>query len=230
MPVPTEFIRAFDGVPRRAGKPLDMRTLNRTFEWRRGIAARHRELAALVGSGQRLTACPVCGGGEARPYVEIYGFPYAECESCGLVFSQTPPSADAIKAMYSADMARRTPQAAVYATDELFARRVAAIAIPKVAHIREVVGDASGRWVDIGCATGEILTAAGAAGWTPLGVEPDPVHAEFARGRGIPIIEDFVNLDQSDHLRTAKVVSMFNMLEHVTRPCAAVSVVSRPVT
>jgi SAM-dependent methyltransferase len=228
--VPASFIRAFEGVQRRSGKPLDMRSLNRTFEWRRGIAARHRELAEQLRDPRpRLTACPVCAATEHHPFVEIYGFPYAECGGCGLVFSQEPPSAEDIKALYSADNAKRTPQAAIYADDELFKRRVAAIASPKVAHIREVIGEASGRWVDIGCATGEVLTAAAAAGWAPLGVEPDPIHAEFARGRGIPVVEDFVGLDQSEHLQTASVVSMFNMLEHVNRPGDVVEMVGRSV-
>lgn len=229
MSVPASFIRAFEGVQRRTGKPLDMRSLDRTFEWRRTIAARHRELAEqLPPPRARLTACPVCAGTELQPFVEVYGFPYAECGQCGLVFSQEPPSADDIKALYSADTAKRTPQATIYADDSLFARRVAAIAAPKVEHVSRLVHE-RGRWVDIGCATGEILTAAAAAGWTPLGVEPDPIHAEFARARGITVVEDFVGLDQSEHLQTASVVSMFNMLEHVNRPAEIVEMVGRSV-
>lgn len=225
------FIRAFEGVPRRTGKPLDMRTLNRTFEWRRGIAARHEELAKqLAGPRARLSACPVCASTELAPFVEIHGFPYAECAGCGLVFSQEPPDADAIKALYSADKAKRTPQDTIYVDEALHERRVQVIAAPKVAFIRDTIGRSGGTWVDIGCATGEVLTAAAAAGFRPLGVEPDPIHAAFARGRGITIVEDFVSLGQSEHIAGAAVVSMFNMLEHVNRPGDVVELVGRSVT
>lgn len=222
--------RAFEGVTRRTGKRLDMRSLNRTFAWRRGIAARHEELAQqLAGKGALLDSCPVCDSTNLAPYVEIYGFPYATCGGCGVVFSQQPPSGDAIKALYSADVAKRTPQDKVYADDELHKRRVEVIATPKVDHVRSVVGAAAGTWVDIGCATGEILTAARAAGWAPLGVEPDPIHAEYARARGFTIVEDFVGFAQSPRLADASVVSMFNMLEHVNRPGDVVEMVGAAI-
>lgn len=202
-----------------------MRSLNRTFGWRRSFAERHQELAAQLRDARRpLAGCRICGSPDLRPLVTINGFPYAECGMCGVVLSAEPPSSESVRALYSAEKQRRTPQAVVYADPGLFDRRVAQIATPKVAHALDVIGRADGRWIDVGCATGELLAAARDAGWDAVGIDSDPIETAFARDRGFTVIDDFVTADHGgEHLRDAAVVSLLNVLEHVEDPSALLS-------
>ena len=59
----------------------------------------------------------------------------------------------------------RRAQASLYGDEALFDRRIAQIARPKVEHVRSIV-PADGIWLDVGCATGELLVAATDAGWS----------------------------------------------------------------
>lgn len=221
---------AFAGALRRRGKPMDMRSLKRTLQWRRDLAERHRALAARIAvRGPALAQCPVCDGRERERFVEVFGFAYDECKTCGHVFSVTPPTDEMVRQIYAEDEAARAGQAAVYVDEDLFAKRVERIARPKIEHVRQSV-EPSGTWVDIGCATGEILTAASQAGWKPLGVEADPTEVAFARKRGLTIIEAYVTPDNaSEYLSDAAVLSMLNILEHVPRPAELLAGLTAPL-
>ena len=69
---------AFAGVPRRQGKPMDMRQLDRTIAWRRNMGERHEQNARRMRPARSIAACPACAGGESAAFVEVYGFSYRE--------------------------------------------------------------------------------------------------------------------------------------------------------
>src|SRR5262245_23970273 len=121
---------AFDAVPRRHGKPMDMRALRRTIDWRRQMAEAHERTARRLQPAARRATCPACDGSEHAPFVDVYGFAYHECSGCGHLFLVNPPAPEAI-----ADLYRKagTEQARVYVGEELFQRRVEQIARPKAA-------------------------------------------------------------------------------------------------
>ncbi len=112
----------------------------------------------------------------------------------------------------------RSAQAALYGDAALFDRRVAQITRPKVEHVRSIA-PADGLWLDVGCATGELLTAASDAGWSVRGIEADPGAVEFARRKGFDVIQDFVREDNAGQfVGDAQVVSALNILEHMALP------------
>lgn len=45
----------------------------------------------------------------------------------------------------------------------------------------------SGRWLDIGCGPGDLLTVAATAGWETVGIDLSPRAVELAKGRGISV-------------------------------------------
>jgi SAM-dependent methyltransferase len=204
---------AFLGVPRRSGKPMDMRSLQRTIAWRAEMARRHAETARRLRPGPRIEACPACNGQAHVGFVVIHGFSYRECTGCGHLFLQDPPGAEQIAELYQGG----TTQAAVYVGDELFARRVAQIARPKAEFCREHV-PGGGRWFDVGCGTGELLSVVRELGWTPGGSEADPAHVEFARRQGLEVVQGYVDEAPPGMRDDLQVVSALNVLEHVPNP------------
>ena len=215
-------------VSRRRGKPMDMRNLNRTLGWRKGLVSDYKAISArlLEERMREVVSCPICDGGELRPFVVIYGFPYAECAACGHLFCRKQPTDENVRRLYQELGEIRSAQATLYGDEGLFDRRVAEIARPKVEHVRSLV-PADGLWLDVGCATGELLTAAKGAGWRVRGIEADPGAVDFARGKGFDVIHDFVRVDNAgQYVGDARVVSALNILEHMALPVEVVKAIS----
>lgn len=211
---------AFSGVPRKAGKPIDLRQLKRDISWVRQIAAEQKTVADRMAAGPRveLSACPVCASRHFQQIVSIYDFPYCECTQCGHVFLKTPPHPEAVTKLYTGSEEERCCHATAYLDEELFQRRVRNIAIPKVEFVSGVV-QPGGLWVDIGCATGEIMTAAQVAGWSVSGIEADEAQVDFARKKGLSVQKDYVTAQNArSYLGDASVVSCINLVEHLNDP------------
>jgi SAM-dependent methyltransferase len=205
---------------RTYGKVVDLTKLNRDAAWRVSVAAQQRALADKLSSDTLiLNSCPICHSGGFELFVEIYGFPYCECGNCGHIFSQKPPSAQAVQRLYTrSGKDNQSIQSQLYVNKELFATRVMDIAAPKVRYVTTRL-PSQGKWVDIGCGTGEILCAAKAQGWDVLGIESDPDEVEFARNMGIEVEQVFIEPDNvRQYVKDAAVVSLINILEHVLFP------------
>lgn len=213
------------------GKPIDWSTLNRTASWKLAVAEKQRALAtALLGRRLELESCPVCHSESFCLFVEVFGYPYCECEDCGHIFSQRPPQAEAIKALYSAgDLAEKSVQADIYADLAVFATRVEQVAAPKVRFVTGRLPD-KGVWVDVGAGVGEVVLAAQAQGWDAVGVESDPDEVAFARRAGADVREGFLSEENvAGHVGKARVVSLFNVLEHVPDPNVILAAIARSV-
>lgn len=87
--------------------------------------------------------------------------------------------------------------------------------------IRDHLGTAPGRLLDIGCWTGSLLDAAGELGWTTTGIEPSTWAARQAASRGLDVsvgvIEDIALPPSS-----VQVIACCDVLEHLHDPAAAV--------
>lgn len=200
---------------RRTGKPFDLGALGRDPAWRREMAETHRARARqFAGARERLEACPICGGRELAPFARVFDYDYATCGACGHLFCRDPIPDEG--ELYAAD----SPQARVYLNEDLFQKRVARIARPKVEFVGGIVAR-RGLWVDIGCATGEVLAAAVEAGWQARGYEYDASEAAFGRAHGLEIAEQRVTADNAAEAAAgATVISLVNILEHVRDPRA----------
>ena len=220
----------FAGVLRRVGKEFNPAALNRDAQWRIGMAARQRESAARLRSCQtHASQCPVCGGERFEPFTSVFEYSWVRCSRCGHLFCETPPDEAAVAALYSAEGARRCSQSAIYLDEELFQTRVDRIARPKAEFVASVV-NGRGIWVDVGCATGELLSAAQALGWRCRGVESDPDEFAFGRRHGLDIAAEFVSAANiGGFVAGAQVVSLVNVLEHVRQPVELLCAVSASI-
>jgi SAM-dependent methyltransferase len=215
---------AFAGVPRRQGKPMDMRQLDRTIAWRRDMGERHEQNARRLRPARVVAACPACEESESAAFVEVYGFSYRECAACGHLFLANPPAHDDIARLYQGD----TEQSHVYVGEELFRRRVERIARPKASFCAEHIAP-GGIWFDMGCGTAELLSVVRELGWEPRGCEADPAHVAFARARGIDVLRGYLSELPVELGARVRVLSALNLLEHLPDPRASLLRLTAPL-
>jgi 2-polyprenyl-3-methyl-5-hydroxy-6-metoxy-1,4-benzoquinol methylase len=117
---------------------------------------------------------------------------------------------------------------ALYCDPTVSDYRVKNVAMPKVRYVEERVGR-KGRWLDIGCGTGEILAAARERGWTVQGIETNERAAKIGMERfGVPIATRSVGeAGALEDLDAFDVVSMFGVLEHFYEPKRLIDSVTR---
>ncbi len=158
--------------------------------------------------------CPACGAPGTVPSARLEPLPFRECRGCGLAF-RADLGRGAARAIYE-EGAYERERTRMYAGAETEDRRREAAA--RVAFLARRVGGPR-RLLDIGAAGGHFVRAAADAGWRAGGIEPAPGFAAHARDAlGVDVREG--TLEDAD-LDGVEVATMWHVLEHVARPCAA---------
>jgi len=183
-----------------------------------------------------LTQCPLCGSGalSRMPFEYWYQFeryPGSKCGACGLVFLSVQPDADTLSDMYDADYFesdfRCGSEPAVGLGGEQSEKVFAEEAKAALGLIRELTGRTGGRILEIGCAGGWFLKAAGENGWEAKGVEISREAADFAKQKlGLDVFRGEL-ADAGFPSGSFDVVYMADVLEHVAEPAAFVREVRR---
>ena len=172
-----------------------------------------------------LDRCLACGGDRLRPLALAYvhreqRFPLVECRACGMRFLGVQPSPVALAAFYDA----------VYFESEYRCGRTLASSFDEEAFRGETGGlldafaalGASGRLLDVGCASGWLLKHAASRGWQAQGVEIAPDAVAHARAQGLDVFQGDLLAARFPAARF-DLVYMGDVLEH-TLDCRAVVV------
>ena len=209
------------------GKEIDMRMLNRNLDNIRKMKE-DRKKASLNNLNEFnpniKINCPICGCEEYILYVNIYGYQYCECQNCKSIFLANLPNAE--------ELYQGNDEIAVehYVDKEIFNKRKEIIAKPKLNFVLDVLKEhygndfTIGSWLDIGCATGELLSFVKDLGIKTVGIESDFREVRFAREFcGLDIIEGYVDSKNPDEkiinaINEASVISFINVLEHIPNP------------
>jgi SAM-dependent methyltransferase len=153
--------------------------------------------------------CPVCMHAASSDIVEnFYSYSLRECEGCRLQFWEPRQMPDA--RWYSAMCGERNSRLFPLEPGHNF-------------FLRDALAPQCGRLLDVGCGTGNFLTAATDAGYSVSGIELDPAAARFAvehcpRGRVFPLpLESFRARHPNEIF---DIVTFFEVLEHQANPAA----------
>ena len=209
------------------GKDIDMRSLNRDLSNIQEMKQNRKESALknlIEFNRNDKISCPICNSEEYEFYVNIYGYQYCECQDCKSIFLANLPNAE--------ELYQGKEEVAVehYVDKDIFEKRKEIISKPKLEFVLECLNKYYANdfkiesWLDIGCATGELLSFVRDMGIKAVGIESDFREVEFARKVcGLEIIEGYVdsnnpNQEIIDAVHNATIISFINVLEHIPHP------------
>ncbi len=211
---------SFQNVVRKFSKSMDMRDLNRDFDWIKKIAGEQKRLSNITrGNAHPRKCCPICESKHSTSVVNVFGFDYSECGQCRHIYLEDLPSKEAIQSLYTSNGDSQAVQGQIYLDEDLFNKRLRKIAEPKVKAIADFAVS-SKTWLDIGCGTGENLFAARNLGYKVSGIEADRAEVRFASSKNIEVTNEFVGEDfnRPELLGNVDIVTSFNVLEHIENP------------
>jgi 2-polyprenyl-3-methyl-5-hydroxy-6-metoxy-1,4-benzoquinol methylase len=208
-------------------KPINSERLKRDLVKSSSVLSA-AEFSRGIKKGDMLACCPICSGSESKNIVDVYGFLYRECISCGSAFVSNPPNENDLMSAYRSDY-YTSANKVLLANDSIIDYRVKQIAEPKVRFVADRLTTTKRTWLDIGCGVGEILSAAKTLGFETLGLEANPMEVEYAKKRfGIEIREEYVSASTLHrYVGRYGVVSLFSVLEHVLSPNTILSDVAK---
>lgn len=126
----------------------------------------------------RTLPCPLCGSGRAGKPWKADGVVFTRCPGCGLRRQDPQPLPEAIVARYGDDyLAYETARHIEYRSIALQSLGEAGL------HPGDATSAGAGKpsMLEVGCATGALLSAFAEAGWITKGVEAGPSMAAYAR-------------------------------------------------
>jgi SAM-dependent methyltransferase len=169
--------------------------------------------------------CAVCGAAPARPKLRVGGEQILDCPACGLAWWQPPATGFAPESLYDADYFSGAHAARGYddyagqedALRHSFARRIARLGTPA----------AGARLLDVGAAFGFCVAEARRAGWRACGIEISAAAARGARraAPGVVAVAHALRTPFRDACFDA--VTLWDVLEHLADPHAAIAEVAR---
>ena len=193
-----------------------------------------------------LPRCPGCGRHEGdragyRPLPFAYRFdgallPGGECPGCGLRGLVVQPAAHEFARLYSGEYFRggdvRCGHVGDYFAERpILLREAAALVAEVIEPARGTdasAGAGKGRLLELGCASGVVLEAARARGWTVQGVEYSAAAAAEAERHGIPVVVGGLP-DASFPSASFDVAFAGDVLEHVPDPARVLAELARVV-
>ena len=185
-----------------------------------------RFLQGRSGSAERTSqvkvgVCNLCGHMEFKALIRKDGYDVVRCMSCELVLVGNPPGDEQLARLYSFESGyHRGLEVDGVAT--AFHEREAAKNLQLLQrHARK------GRLLDIGCSTGQFLSAARQIGWVGQGLEYSPDSSRVARElRGLDVKTGVLSADTypPDNF---DVITLWDVIEHLPDPCGTMRHIAR---
>lgn len=151
--------------------------------------------------------CRICGGDNESPYLSARGYRIVRCGECGLWYVNPQPTPEELSQFYATYDDGEQWRARERGFNEGVRRAILPFA-------------QGGALLDVGCGSGDFLVCMREAGFRVQGIEPSRSGSSYAQSvHGIEIfrgmVEDYI---AGAPLDTYEVVSLLNVLEHLTDP------------
>ena len=170
---------------------------------------------------ETLNTCPVCSKSEFTHYIKCKDFTVSgnwfnieQCSNCSFLFTNPRPDQNEIGPYYKSDnyISHSNKSNGLFNKTYQFIRN---IAINKKIELIKTFFPGKGdiELLDIGCGTGEFLSACAKTGWRVEGVEPNDDARNQAKERHRLIVNDENSLEKNQ--KQYNVITMWHVLEHV---------------
>ena len=169
---------------------------------------------------QIVSQCPLCRGQASALFDQrdLHGYRLENriCQSCGLVFLSPRMSQEQLEHFYAEDYRSLYHQRKEPTPDDLAVQsRRAQFLITRFSNASPAI---IARHLDIGCSTGTLLNEFSRQyGSTPVGIELDDAHREYASQHGIEAYSSLAGLPK-DFEKSFDLVSLVHVLEHLPDP------------
>jgi 2-polyprenyl-3-methyl-5-hydroxy-6-metoxy-1,4-benzoquinol methylase len=181
----------------------------------RDIARMHRRAAEFVE-----VSCPACGGNEARPAFEKYGFRFKSCDACRTLYMSPRPSPAVMADYYSNSENYAYWAKYIFPASEASRReKIHKPWLERVVDLCDRHGVPRGTLLEIGPGFGTFSSVATQSGKFKrvLAVEPTPEMAQACRERGVEVIQKRVE-DIGSEIGHVDVMVSFEVIEHLFEP------------
>jgi 2-polyprenyl-3-methyl-5-hydroxy-6-metoxy-1,4-benzoquinol methylase len=161
-------------------------------------------------------SCPVCDEDRARSLFQKQGLNVVGCGNCLVQYVNPRPTAGRLAALYQEEYFTDGSPDSSGAQHVQHGEMKLATARLRLALLH--AHRSKGRVLDVGCGGGFFVQAAGAAGWSAVGLEPSVVAARRGgREQRVRIVAG--RLEQAPfHAARFDAVTMLDVLEHVLSP------------
>ena len=161
----------------------------------------------------------LCGDTRHRVRFEKLSRRFLECRSCGLVWIEPMPSPESLEAYYQSAYRDADGRYVPFMKAEEIRRLIAQ---HRMNRIRKQLDETAwlGRWLDVGCTTGDFIAASAKIGARAEGIDISREAVAEAEERGLVAhhcrVEDFA--PESPY----RVITAFDLIEHLLEPRAFV--------
>ncbi|KPK02378.1 MAG: hypothetical protein AMK71_02405 [Nitrospira bacterium SG8_35_4] len=154
--------------------------------------------------------CNICGNDNTSLVAVQNNYRFVRCGSCGLVYMNPRPDADALKTIYDTYHQRN-------GKDEADWERMMKGNFREVSELLARKFPSGGRLLDIGCGYGHFLRIMEGLHWRAEGIDPSRHTVDQARKAGRSVMHTTID-DAVIPEYTYNAVTLFYVLEHVTDP------------
>jgi len=150
-------------------------------------------------------ACPICDGTTFNDLFSKNEEPFVECMQCSLTMINPRPVYANILKGYTEDYS----QGYINKRDKKIRR-----AKRRIHKMKKIIPE--GRWLDIGCSAGFILSVAKEANYETFGVEIDPLGVKYAReALGLDNIFQGTFEEHQFNENFFDIITLYDVIEHV---------------
>lgn len=150
-------------------------------------------------------ACPICDGTTFTDLFTKDEEPFVECQQCSLTMINPRPTYASILKGYTKDYS----QGYINKKDKKIRR-----AKRRIRKMKKIIPE--GRWLDVGCSAGFILSVAKSANYDTYGIEIDPLGVKYAR-EALRLDNIFQGTFEEHHFddNFFDIITLYDVIEHV---------------
>ena len=174
---------------------------------------------------KRFISCTLCGNNVFKHYFSGEGFSYVRCVNCGLVQMNPQPEENEIKSRYSGEDYLAYELANEKAFLDLQLLALSDVNFEELE--KNFLSSKKTNILDIGCATGSLLSKLKERGWETTGVEINETQAEYGRIKRNLNVQSLKLQEINFPSGNFNVVLASHLIEHLNDPLAMVKEVHR---